>query len=290
MKPSKRLSWSRGSSATGLSLADLLVVVVLIPLMGVAFLGCWRRTCRTPANRVKCSSNLRQIGQAILLYSNENGGAYPRTRFEPGPIVIPTWGTGASAQEPSDPDGPKPNDVSAALFLLLRTQEITTEVFTCPSSNAEKWDLGGGSNTALNWSNWAGRDGIRKHLSYSYQNPYPDDDAVVRKFVLNNSVSAEFAVAADINPGTEGDGQNVLAVGTTSATRDMKQANSRNHDGDGQNVLYGDGHVEFQSSPFCGVQRDNIYARRAGASGWASSDVRNSPYDGNDSVLLPTDD
>lgn len=28
-------------------------------------------------NRVKSASNLRQIGQAILLYSNDNGGAFP---------------------------------------------------------------------------------------------------------------------------------------------------------------------------------------------------------------------
>ena len=29
------------------------------------------------ANRVKCGSNLRQIGQAIMLYANENQGRYP---------------------------------------------------------------------------------------------------------------------------------------------------------------------------------------------------------------------
>ena len=97
-------------------------------------------------------------------------------------------------------------------------------------------------------------------------------------------------VAADINPGTTGKNSNVLAVTSTSTARDMRQANSKNHDEDGQNVLYGDGHVEFQSNPFCGVNRDNIYARRAGATRFASSEVRNSSYDANDSVLLPSDD
>jgi len=32
---------------------------------------------RETANRVKCASNMRQIGQAILLYSNDNRGRYP---------------------------------------------------------------------------------------------------------------------------------------------------------------------------------------------------------------------
>ncbi|HWP40530.1 MAG TPA: hypothetical protein VNL70_06350 [Tepidisphaeraceae bacterium] len=279
-------------SSAGISLADLLVVVVLIPLVLVMFLGCWRRHHGEGSGRVKCASNLRQIGQAILLYSNENRGAYPMTVYVGGPVVTPTWGTGAAAIDPFKAGGPGPNDVSAALFLLLRTQEITSEAFTCPSSNAEKWDFSGRTNTVLNWSNWPGRKGVLKHLSYSYQNPYADDGALSAKppFKLNNSVTAEFAVAADINPGTVGTDQNVLAVTSTSGARAMKQGNSRNHDGDGQNVLYGDGHVEFQATPFCGIERDNIYARRAAASGLASGDVVNSPYDGNDNVLLPTDD
>ena len=71
----------------------------------------------------------------------------------------------------------------------------------------------------------------------------------------------------------------------------MKQANSNNHDQDGQNVLYGDGHVEFQQNPFVGVQRDNIFAR-SGDSPRSNDASRpfGSPRDANDSVLLPTDD
>ena len=82
----------------------------------------------------------------------------------------------------------------------------------------------------------------------------------------------------------------MLAVTSTSSARDMRSANSTNHDGDGQNVLYGDGHVEFQSNPFVGVQRDNIYARRkSGANRFVSDAIVASPYDADDSVLLPTD-
>jgi prepilin-type processing-associated H-X9-DG protein len=55
---------------------------------------------REPAQRIKCASNLRQIGQAILLYANENQGQCP-PRFED----------------------------------LLLTEDIGSEVFTCPSSN-----------------------------------------------------------------------------------------------------------------------------------------------------------
>ena len=68
--------------------------------------------------------------------------------------------------------------------------------------------------------------------------------------------------------------------------------NSLNHDGDGQNVLYGDGHVEFQQNPFVGVKRDNIFTRRAASTGFASAPapIGQSPYDADDSVLLPPEE
>jgi prepilin-type processing-associated H-X9-DG protein len=55
---------------------------------------------RESANRVRCASNLRQIGQAMLMYANENRGAYPPTLGE-----------------------------------LLLTQDIVSACFVCPSTS-----------------------------------------------------------------------------------------------------------------------------------------------------------
>jgi len=286
---------------------DLVVGIALLTMVGGAVFVAAQHA-REINNRVKCASNLRQIGQAILLYANENKGAYPRTILKAANEVKPTWGTpyegngdliGAAPDNNSanpfvkndDPNvkyRPADNDVTAALYLLLRTQDITSEVFICPSSGIKKWDFGGGAMTAMNWTNWAGNEVIAQHLSYSYQNPYPSPSAVAAGFKLNTTVAADYAVLADMNPG----GDAVLKVTINSPENQMRAANSLNHRRDGQNVLYGDGHVEFPNNPFCGTQRDNIYTangpevkeqERKG-----DAVILASPVSFTDSILLPT--
>jgi prepilin-type processing-associated H-X9-DG protein len=168
------------------------------------------------------------------------------------------------------------------MFLLLRTQDITPEVFACPDSSAETDTYGGNNNAAINRSNFTD---LKKNLSYSMHNPYVSDGVIPEtdKWWWTNSMSAEFAVASDINPGTSGAEDDVLRPNSTSSSRDICWANSNNHDGDGQNVLFGDGHVEFLQNPFVGIGRDNIFTNK-------KNQVVASPVDATDSVLLPTDD
>jgi len=105
-----------------------------------------------------------------------------------------------------------------------------------------------------------------------------------------------------MNPGKPaGTNYDVGFPTTTSSAKDMQKANSQNHQGAGENVLYGDGHVEFVQNPFCGSQRDCIYTRAggaannptptAGASGLPGKGAAtNIPLWGGDSVLLPAYD
>lgn len=305
---------SRRLGVTSVDVLVSLAILLLTSTLAVAQLTLARET----SDRIKCASNLRQIGQAMLLYSNENRGAYPRAiarLHEKGneAAYLPVWGTPYEGNQDLVPperadfianpfvkDDPKkeedkalipyrpaPNDVTAALFLLMRTQDITSMIFVCPSTGLDTFEFGGGTRNALHWTNWPGNEGLRKHLSYSYQNPYPSADAISKGFKLNSAISAEFAVASDMNPG----GEALLKLTPRDGMRRQREGNSFNHDRDGQNILYGDGHVEFFNNPFAGVKRENIFT--FGDSGSETPDtggegIVGSPVGPNDSILLPT--
>jgi hypothetical protein len=286
----------------GFTLSDVIVALVLSAI-GLSVAVGAVAVQNEYANRVRCASHLKQIGQAMLMYANENKGNYPRTRWDPKNADHPVWGTPyennpklgpvTAAQVFRVPDSkdvdvePAPNDVTAAIFLLMRTEQITSDVFVCPSRNEKFWQFGGGSHDATDWTNWPDKDVLRHCLNYSLQNPYPTTDAVALGFKYGTILPAEFVLAADINPGSGA----LLKLNVNSKPLEMLAGNSPNHSYEGQNVLFGDGRVQFASNPFVGINRDNIYT--FGPSGTPHPDkggdgIAGSTTGPEDSILLPT--
>ena len=318
------------SARKGFTLVELLVVIGIIALLISILLPSLNRA-REAANKIKCGSNMRQIGQSMRQYAIDDvrSGAYPRTRYTPDTYanMFSVVGTAEVADQRAggspanagnvlaDPFSgaktgqtnyqPNVNDVSAAMYHLLRQSDMTADIFVCPSSTAEAVSYAGGKGKTA-YVNWL--DPV-KNVSYSFQNMYASSGTT--GFKWTDSLNSTFAIAADMNPGvnTGRTQDNVEDISTQSSNRDIKLGNSNNHSKEGQNVLFADGSVRFVNTPFEGPQKDNIFTHqlqpaagavpnpsqsgvlgKGDAGGVGALKQFGTPANGNDSYLVPTDD
>jgi prepilin-type N-terminal cleavage/methylation domain-containing protein/prepilin-type processing-associated H-X9-DG protein len=251
----------------GFTLIELLVVVAIIALLISILLPSLSRA-RELSKRTVCSANLRGWGSACKIYSNENDEYWPTVETTTGDVKYTEAIGGPMESDRLNPTNRSSGTVSTTrnFWMLIREGDVTVKLLRCPSSN---WDLDDTENLNL-YYDFRGQ----RYVSYGYQIPYPSPD--LSRPTENQdprmAFSADRGWASGIGPIVDVPpaGAQYGTAGTVSITKDTVRSavknerdwdilNSPNHNQEGQNILFQDGHVDWTRTFWSGINFDNIY-------------------------------
>lgn len=259
----------------GFTLIELLVVIAIIALLISILLPSLSRA-RELSKRLVCMSNIKGYGTSCKIYANDNSELWPVPPFDPGLLIDnqmtyytkPDHNTGNTPHRgqvgldrdqdsySQAPDASTQVSVTRAFWMLVRNGNVTVKQFICPSSSDQE-DPTESLDLYYDFTDYS-------NISYGYQVPFGPRDTAPREGMDNRQ-----AVAADkgpfyttpSEPNWEGPDRELLT--TDDSPKDWRAYNSANHggrgSGEGQNVLFADGHATFGRTPTVGIDNDNIY-------------------------------
>lgn len=168
---------SNNRSNRGFTLIELLIVIAVIGILASILFTVFKRT-RDSAHRTECMSNLKNIGLALIMYSDENDDAFPTD----------TVGV--------------PNPAMMSLNLLYPEYISNKKIFNCHS------DKNSGTNAV---SIVAGVAFTLGQCSYGYDRTHLHiADEVSVAIASDRPPNNPVANPTDNSPNHEGKGQNVV--------------------------------------------------------------------------------
>ena len=142
--------YSFNRNRRGFTLVELLVVITIIIILAAILFPVFARV-RRAAQKTACLSNLREIGNAVRMYTNDYDECYPLVSgFGPAlDLVQSLWNGIGWINTRSD-------TMSQSRWLpnLLWPYIKNSKLWLCPSVGADgKWIVGSGSTNSINFAN-----------------------------------------------------------------------------------------------------------------------------------------
>jgi prepilin-type processing-associated H-X9-DG protein len=206
--------------------AIMLIVGVLVPTLSVARQRSWQQ---------RCKRQMVSIFQGLRNYISDHDGQSPAVASTAG---APWWKIGDQGSEN--------HSNTRHIYLLPKGGYVDISNFACPGCKEDK-PLELDDSQIKRLKDFPGRI----YVNYSFQircNKTHRGKLLCRKVLM-----------ADRNPLFEQMPEDFTKQLKLQLNRALLTLNSNNHNRRGQNVLFGDGSVEFLKTRFIGISVDDIF-------------------------------
>jgi hypothetical protein len=218
--------WSNFVEVAAIAAMIFIVAGISFPTLQAARQNYWK---------TKCNAQLASIATGISQYAAANDQSLPAVAASAG---SPWWKVGYQGNENQSN--------TRKLWLLVQRNYVEPEAFVCPAriqGKAVKLDR----TQVPKLSDFPNR----KYVTYSFR-IFANNDGC--KLVRGNTV-----LISDVNPVFENLPSDFLKELNIQLNNDQMKANSINHRGKGQNVLFSDGHISFVQSRSVDTTNDDIF-------------------------------
>jgi len=218
--------WRNWSEMAAVAAVILLIVGVLVPTLGIA---------RQKYQQKQCQMRLGNIFKGLSNYISDHDERLPAVATATG---APWWKVGDQ--------GSANHSNTRHIYLLVKGGYVELSNFVCPGCKGEK-------PVKLNDSQIKANKDFRsrRYVTYSFQIKCHSTEGgklLYRKVLM-----------ADWNPLFEELPKDFSRQFKLHLNRKLLTLNSLNHNRRGQNVLFGDGRVEFRKTRYIGIAKDDIF-------------------------------
>lgn len=220
----------------GFTLIELLVVIAIIAILAAILFPVFARA-RDAARKSGCSSNLKQIGTAMTMYSQDFEDTYPTNRVNPTSAITPN----NLLNQPNGTPGYL-NYVDALEAYISRTaNKDSASVWKCPAVGQQYWPTANGVvpnagdsrvTYAINFMILEETEGVARN---------PSSTMMFREIGINGQA---YAFANTTNPASTTRPLNIFLTSGSSWGATTRKNNPKLHS-DGSHILMMDTSVKL---------------------------------------------